>query len=59
MNRQAKPVAGVGDVQNACHILVGEAVWDRQLGRLFVDERDNIKSYHELVGVYDGACWIE
>jgi hypothetical protein len=46
-------------LQNACHLLVGEAVGHRQLGRLRVDERDNIKSHQEIVVEYDGACWIE
>jgi hypothetical protein len=43
----------------ACHILVGEALGHRQLGRLCVDEWDNIKSYEEIVGICEGACWIE
>jgi hypothetical protein len=59
MNRQAKPVAGMGDVQNVCHILVGKALGHRQLERLCVDGSDNIKIFHEVVGVYDGVCWIE
>jgi hypothetical protein len=59
MNRQAKPVGGVGDVQNAWHILVGKALGHRQLGRLCVDGCDDIEMFHEVVGVYDGVCWIE
>jgi hypothetical protein len=59
MNRQAKPVAGVIDVQNGCHILVGEALGRTELGRLCVDGCDNIKMFHEVVGIYDGVCWIE
>ena len=56
MKRQAKPVADVGDVQSACHILVGKALGHRQVGRLCVNRRDNIKMCHELVGVHDGVC---
>ena len=45
-------------MKNACHILFGKALGHRQLGRLCVDGRDNIKMLHEVYGVYDGVCWI-
>lgn len=46
-------------MQNACHILFRKALGHRQLGRLCIDGRDNIKMFHEVLGVYDGVCWIE
>jgi len=51
----------VGDAQNACHILVGKVLGHRQRGRVCVDGRDNtrIKMFHEVLGAYEGMCWIE